>query len=291
MAVKEFAQQSLSEITNNHKDGASQLARRCLQLVAEYGQAIETTQPPTMEVFRAQLFIYIKKLQAARPSMVAIENLLQRLMVSLNNWPQDLAEAVDYVGEQVQVIIEESNHAVVESAVQMKALIQPGSVILTHSISSTIIEVFRQCLHFSVKAIITESRPGNEGVMLAKQLSDLEIPTQYITDAQMGLFIQQCDIALVGADTVLTDGSLVNKAGTYLLALAAADHHVPFYVCSESHKFSKKSLKDIGLEEKDSKELKPPQLTSVRARNIYFDVTPRSLITGYVTENGIDLVK
>jgi len=94
-------------------------------------------------------------------------------------------------------------------------------------------------------------------------------------------------LALVGADTLLWDGAAVNKAGTYPLALAARDHGVPFYVCCERFKCGNRLPPEASLEEMDAHELDPPALDSLTPRNVYFDVTPARLISGWVSEDGV----
>jgi translation initiation factor eIF-2B subunit delta len=140
--------------------------------------------------------------------------------------------------------------------------------------------------------IVTESRPLYEGRLVATRLSEWAISTTLITDAQLGLFVPQADIALLGADSVLADGSVINKAGTYVLALAAHDHQVPVYVCAESFKHRPAHLPEPTLEEMDPVELSPAQTQSlphVSVRNIYFDRTPARLISGWVDEHGVQL--
>jgi translation initiation factor 2B subunit (eIF-2B alpha/beta/delta family) len=105
-----------------------------------------------------------------------------------------------------------------------------AKTIMTHSLSSTVLNVFEKLQDSRIAALVTESRPLNEGYILARRLSEWCIPTQLITDAQMGLFAAQADMALVGADSLLADGSLLNKTGSYLLALAAQDAKIPFCV-------------------------------------------------------------
>ena len=86
---------------------------------------------------------------------------------------------------------------------------------------------------------------------------------------------------------ILADGATVNKAGTYLLALAARDQGIPFYVCCESFKFAKEDPDKVELEEMSEVELETPDLPHVTIRNVYFDVTPPTLITGWITETGV----
>lgn len=287
MTAQDFAQQALQELEADRHSGASQLARRCLGWVVGYVRVLGAVPTSTVDQLRSQVTGFAKQLQSARPSMAPIHNLLQQLIDLLNNLPPTLGDAISYIEEQAEYIVEQSEQAVLRVAAQARGLIKPQDVIFTHSISSTILEIFRRVADLPVKAIVTESRPGNEGRLLVEQLSSLAITTTYITDAQMGLFVGQSDIVLVGADSVLKDGSVINKAGTYLLALAARDTGVPFYVCCESHKWSEKTPVNIELEEKDSEELGLTPLPSITVHNVYFDVTPSRLISGYISENDI----
>ena len=101
----------------------------------------------------------------------------------------------------------------------------------------------------------------------------------------MGLFLGQADLVLVGADTILADGGVVNKAGTYLLALAAKASDAPFHVCCEGFKFSRKHT--VRLEEMDPSELNAPKMPNLSVRNTYFDLTPADLISAWITEQGV----
>jgi translation initiation factor 2B subunit (eIF-2B alpha/beta/delta family) len=165
-------------------------------------------------------------------------------------------------------------------------LIGPDKTIITHSLSSTVLKVF-ELLGSRARAIITESRPPAEGRLLAEKLSSLGIATDFISDQQMGLFAQHADAALVGADTIARDGSVINKAGTYLLALAARDRGRPFYACCESFKYSDLNAADIPLESHDAAEINPPVLSKITPHNVYFDITPAYLVTSWITEIGI----
>ena len=95
------------------------------------------------------------------------------------------------------------------------------------------------------------------------------------------------NVALVGADAIAVDGSVINKAGTYLLALAAQDRGIPLYVCFESFKRSKLGAADIPLEQHDASEFAPPELPNITPHNIYFDITPVHLVTAWITETGM----
>jgi methylthioribose-1-phosphate isomerase len=100
----------------------------------------------------------------------------------------------------------------------------------------------------------------------------------------------------VGADRVAANGDLANKIGTYMLALAADDNHVPFYcaVPTSTIDLSLPSGEDIPIEDRDPAEVldlqrnrQPIAPESSMARNPAFDVTPNRLITAFISETGI----
>ena len=111
------------------------------------------------------------------------------------------------------------------------------------------------------------------------------------------------DAVMVGTDRTTYTGDVANKIGTYLKALAAKDNSIPFYVALPSSSFDWKirdGLKEIPIEERGSEEvsyadgLHKGEQVEVRvtpessaAANYGFDVTPRQLVTGLITERGI----
>jgi len=163
-------------------------------------------------------------------------------------------------------------------------LIEDGDTVITHSFSSAVFEILRtaKAKGANFKVILTESAPDYEGIALANALEREGIRFEVITDAQLGLFARNATIALVGADNVTRDGAVVNKAGTYLLALACHDNGVPFYVATESFKLHPE-LKSDEVEILE----RPYARQGYRVRNFLFDVTPWRYVRGIITELGI----
>jgi len=163
-------------------------------------------------------------------------------------------------------------------------LIDDGDVIVTHSFSSAVLEILRTAREKGkrFKVVLTESAPDYEGLALAGELERLGIPFEVITDSQLGLFARNSTLALVGADNVTRDGFVVNKAGTYLLALACHDAGVPFYVAAESFKLHP----ELDSDEVEIVE-RPYSRQGFRVRNFIFDITPWKYVRGIITELGI----
>jgi len=153
---------------------------------------------------------------------------------------------------------------------------------------------------------VDETRPRNQGSKLtAWELGEHGVPHTVIADNTGGHLMQRgaVDLVLVGTDRTTYTGDVANKIGTYLKALAAKDNGVPFYVALPSSSFDWKmrdGLAEIPIEERGAEEVKHAdgwvegRYVEVRvtpnaspAANYGFDVTPRRLVTGLVTERGI----
>jgi methylthioribose-1-phosphate isomerase len=142
-----------------------------------------------------------------------------------------------------------------------------------------------------------ETRPLLQGARLTSwELVQEKIPVTVITDSMAGWLMKKGEISLVlvGADRIARNGDTANKIGTYSLAALAKWHGVPFYVAAPTSTFdlSLPSGKDIPIEQRDGREIthltgRPIAPAGVRTFNPAFDVTPHSLIHGFVTEKGI----
>ena len=158
----------------------------------------------------------------------------------------------------------------------------------------------------SVHVWVAETRPRNQGSKLtAWELGEHGVPHTVIADSAGGHLMQhgEVDLVIVGTDRTTYTGDVANKIGTYLKALAAKDNNVPFYVALPSSSFDWKiqdGLKEIPIEERGTEEVKHAggwlegRQVEVRltpegspAANYGFDVTPRHLVTGLITERGV----
>ena len=173
----------------------------------------------------------------------------------------------------------------------MLALLPQDAVILTHSASGAV----ETALHRAQTAgrvsqvYCTESRPMNEGVGLAERLASVGIAVTLIADSLAPSLVKQVDRVLLGADTVYP-GGVINKAGSYGLALAAQAAHTPLYVLAGSEKFLPSAFVDettmLG-EERPAAHLLPNPLPGVGTLNLQFDRTPLSLVTAIITDRGV----
>lgn len=122
-----------------------------------------------------------------------------------------------------------------------QSFIRPGMKVLTHGwsrvVSSLLINAAEET-HFEI--IILEGRPDASGAKAAAQLyAKAGIPTTIVLDSAMAYVMEKVDMVIVGAEGVVENGGIINKIGTYTMAITAKEHKKPFYVAAESFKFAR----------------------------------------------------
>jgi methylthioribose-1-phosphate isomerase len=137
-----------------------------------------------------------------------------------------------------------------------------------------------------------ETRPRAQGARLTTwELDRLGIPHQLIVDSAAGLLLQRrmVDAAISGADRVCANGDVVNKVGTYPLALLCREHGVPFYVAAPQSTLDPNTASGaaVVIEERGLDEVTTFAPPGTPAWNPAFDVTPAGLVTALITERGI----
>lgn len=148
-----------------------------------------------------------------------------------------------------------------------------------------------------IHVLVDETRPFLQGARLtAWELERVGVPLTLITDSMAGYFMRrgEVDCVIVGADRVVANGDIANKIGTYSLAVLAHAHGIPFYVAAPSSTvdFTLANGDAIPIEQRDPAEvtslngvsIAPP---NVKAAHPAFDVTPHTLISAIITEQGI----
>jgi len=148
-----------------------------------------------------------------------------------------------------------------------------------------------------VAVIADETRPFLQGLRLtAWELAKDEIPVTVITDNMAGHVMKsgKVDAVVVGADRIAANGDTANKIGTYMVAVLAREHKIPFYVAAPltTLDLSLKTGEEIPIEERDPTEvthIRDQQLApdGVEVHNPAFDVTPNQLITAIITDKGV----
>lgn len=221
---------------------------------------------------------------------------------------KDVAEIKGRLIEEAQSIFNEDIEANRSIGRYGADLIPDGSTVLTHCNAGalatagdygTALGVIRGARDAGkrVAVIADETRPFLQGLRLtAWELAKDDIPVTVITDSMAGHVMKsgKVNVVVVGADRIAANGDAANKIGTYMVAVLANKHDIPFYVAApiSTLDLTLKTGQDIPIEERDSREVThigEQQLApdGVKVQNPAFDVTPNELITAIITDKGI----
>ncbi|KAK6766699.1 hypothetical protein RB195_026154 [Necator americanus] len=258
-------------------------------------------------------FLKIKSqhLLESRPTAINLRNAMEQIVKS-SQIPGDVAMRKQSVTDTILKILhdeEKENRRLVWNGCQeIIGLKPPGSKFVLMTICNTgslatsswgtalgvICALHQANLVEMVYAL--ETRPYNQGVRLtATELRHSKVPFKIITDSMAAWTMKthEVDAVLVGADQVTLNGDTANKIGTYMLAVLANYHSIPFYpvVPITSINLSRQTSDDIPIEERPAKEMLCVNGIFVGSEdtpvwNPAFDVTPAELITKIITDRG-----
>ena len=262
-------------------------------VAAAYGMALAAKSGDDLVAARAGL-------AASRPTAVNLFWALDRIgAMEDQSFERVLAEAQEIEREDVAM-----NQAIGRNG---SALVHPSSRILTvcntgslatagHGTALGVIRTAHE--EGKVEMVYScETRPRQQGIRLtAWELLHDGIPFKSIADGAAASLMAAgaVDLVIAGADRIAHNGDTANKIGTYMLAVCAKHHGVPFYIAAPSSTLDP-MLRDgsmIPIEERDASELTRIDGHQVAPEgcpvfNPAFDVTPGELITAIVTEKGV----
>ncbi|MFI4868878.1 MAG: S-methyl-5-thioribose-1-phosphate isomerase [Steroidobacterales bacterium] len=279
---------------------------------AAYGVALEAQrlQRVSGPDFAAGMSAAFELLAQSRPTAVNLFWALQRMhavlaaaQAQLQPPPQIAAALL----REAHAILAEDVRANRAMGVHGAALLPATAQVLTHCNAGalataghgTALGVIRSAVAGGkrISVIVDETRPFLQGARLTVwELQQERIPVTLITDNMAGYMMQQgaVDAVIVGADRVAANGDFANKIGTYMVAVLAHRHGIPFYVAAPLSTIDRSlaSGKQIPIEERNADEVRgfadqrwAP--ADVAVRNPAFDVTPAELVTALITEKGV----
>jgi ribose 1,5-bisphosphate isomerase len=218
----------------------------------------------------------------------AIRLIINQVEKSTEKSVKKLSETVSMASQQFLKDLENSKERIAEMGARR---IRNNSTILTHCHSSTVTHLLKKAKHDGkvFEVICTETRPVFQGKITAKEMLDLSVKTTFIVDSATRFFMNQVDMVVVGADAITSEGNVINKIGTSMVALVAQEARTPFYVVSELLKFDPATMYGDyeKIEERDPHEIWKDAPKNLTVRNPAFDVTRRDFIHGIICEEGI----
>jgi methylthioribose-1-phosphate isomerase len=299
-------------------DAIAQMATRGAPLigaVAAYGMALSLRRDASDPALNAAY----QRLAATRPTAVNLRWALDRLRAHVLPFPPDQRAAAAYaeaarlcdedaatnlaIGRAGLPLIQALSASKRGAPVNILMHCNPGWLATVDWGTATAPIYMAHDAGIAVHVWVDETRPRNQGALTAFELAEHGVPHSYIVDNAGGLLMQrgEVDMVILGTDRVTANGDVCNKIGTYLKALAAKAHQVPFYVALPASTYDPATPNgaSVPIEERNAMEVThitgPDEagvsrhiaVTKAFARNPAFDITPAALVTAYVTDRGI----
>jgi len=241
-----------------------------------------------------------------RPTASNLFWAIDRIWNIISSYPDNPSNLSELVIEEAKLMAQEDVNVNKNIGKNGATLLDDGDVVLTHCNAGSLATVqygtalapIRAAIEQgkNISVIADETRPRLQGARLtAYELQYDKIPVKVISDTSSGLIMRLGKInkVIVGTDRVTSD-AVFNKIGTYLVALAAKDNNIPFYVAAPSSTLSlNETIKDVTIEQRDSTEvsnvLGKVQIVpdGVECLNYAFDITPFRLVSAIITEDGV----
>ncbi len=262
------------------------------------------------EAWADRFITWIQELRNTRPTAVNLYRSLNRmesLFFTLRKENRTAEEMAHLLWEEASRIAQEEESACENISHFGAHLVPKNAKILTHCNAGsfatygigTALGIIRKANEQKKNPFIwvSETRPLFQGSRLtAYELEKLGIPYKIIVDSAAGhLFArEEVQMVLVGADRIAANGDTANKVGTRLFAVLAQAHQIPFFVAAPTSSFDPElsTGERIPIEWRDPQEILSAGSQSFLplhfcAENPAFDITEFSLITAFITEQGI----
>ena len=277
-------------------------------VAAAMGMALATLEYKDLpkETFLEEMEKAAGIIRSTRPTASNLFWAVDRIWNIISSYPDNPSNLSELVIEEAKLMAQEDVIVNKNIGKNGAALLDNGDVVLTHCNAGSLATVQYGTALAPVRAAIEqgknisviadETRPRLQGARLtAYELQYDKIPVKVISDTSSGLIMRLGKInkVIVGTDRVTSD-AVFNKIGTYLVALAAKDNNIPFYVAAPTSTLSlHETSKDVTIEQRDSTEvsnvLGKVQIVpdGVECLNYAFDITPFRLVTAIITEDGV----
>jgi translation initiation factor eIF-2B subunit delta len=283
--MREFEQpdridRALTKIADDRRSGASELAGKAVGAFAFTGPAAGVSVARYVRAINS-LF---KRAKKTRPAMAPVESVVARLAFEFAKVEAQSSEAahVALVALTRRLKAELDNTG---DRVARRFESRFGGVRrpLTISYSSSVTRAIRALS--KPRVTVCESRPAFEGRRMARLLRANAGSVTLITESQIGPALDECDSVVMGCDAVYPDGSIVNKMGSYLLALTARDKRRPVIVVGDTYKLCRPIRGSFECHPAGQVWRGAPD--GIMVRNVAFENVPGHLVDHIVLENGV----
>ncbi|MFW9936465.1 MAG: translation initiation factor eIF-2B [Candidatus Thorarchaeota archaeon] len=284
MNFNKFVLKELFDLKTDKNSGANELIDKAIRIVES---ELNFIKDPNQDIKSLMIKLF-REIIDSRPSMAPLINTVGAIVTDLSSYSKNeiLKRIRNFyqLREKINLNLEKS----FRNFLSKYSTLRPKIMLISYS--STIINLLKKNEHQNFILYVLESRPLFEGRVVAENLSS-SFETHLIIDAAMGKFIEEIDFVLIGIDSILKDGSIVNKVGTYPLACVAHENKKNVYAIGDSFKYNLKSHfnHQILIENKPFTEVYDKKIKNklLDIYNYYFDITPPQYISKIISDLGV----
>ncbi len=207
-----------------------------------------------------------------QPSMAVLRNILRRI-IDMDEEPMEIINKLNRI-----------DHEIAENLISI--LDEKPHRIISFSRSGTLYNVFSILNEkgYVSEIIVSESRPMMEGVSFAEQLRVKGIRVTLVIDILLPILIRDADIVVVGCDAILPNNDILNKTGSYALAISSRYFGKPFIVCGDEYKVLRSC--DYEIRHGPKSDIYNGDI-DINVYNPYFERVPHELIDYIVLNNEV----
>ncbi len=215
----------------------------------------------------------IAQLLYSHPTMAVLINFFHRFFNAIEN------------DKEVRMIWKEIDREAEENAKIASSLMPPRGKVVIYSHSNSLLRAMKERERKNLTVILSEGRPYYEGRLMAERLLEMGYKVEFTYDAYLPAMVQEAEMVFIGSDAITSQG-VVNRAGSFSLALAAKQFKKPFFVIGHTSKVLYGHLNSyFSLYRENGDHLNAPR--GSKPRGNIFDITPWKVVSAVIINSMI----
>ena len=273
----------LEHLRRDNRSGAEEVTSRAVELL---GAVVGAFHPRETTDYRQWLLRIGRELIAAQPSVGSLFRVVSDML-----WACDESLNGEGIRREALAFLEGYRLGIKGALATLTELacdyLADYPVIMTYSCSSTVLRVLTALAKRGLekRILCSEARPMLEGQIMASELYAAGLDVTLGVDMALFGWLSKATVLVLGADGLARSG-MVNKIGTAVLAQAAFERNLPCFTLCTTHKFLPRDFPiSSNLRAGESSEIMAAS-TGLTVESVYVDVTPLSLVSKVITEEG-----
>ncbi len=278
----------IAPVSDDNINGASVVARK---FISQLQLILRQESFDSAEDLQKNLQIFCTRIIRSQPAMAPLYSIKLLYLQKLDNILKVIRPVNEYIKEMICLCeemlssLDKAEYCLVNKAVEFLPAKFTAATCSRSGIVENILKEAKEAGKL-VSVILSESRPVNEGAVLAENLATAGIDVLLVTDAALGYYLKKADLLLTGADRI-SENRFVNKIGTNALIQMSGFYNKPVYVAATEDKFLPES---IIIDQNDShppEEIYISKSKNIHIKNQYFEYIDLKYVSNIITENKI----